>query len=215
MIESLFLLFSFFFLRKICPELTSAANLPLFVCGLPPQHGQWQMSEPCPWTEPRPLKQSEPELTTRPPRLAQNPSSIWEPHYFACFRWVQMAFLSIRPPPFVSCSCPFLNQSLEDCVTPARMVHVPTPVWRGGQQVQKSQADQHCYKTCASSVSFFSIFWLWFPLWWLYSPDANGISFRRRGTIWDGETSNYITNCLEKERNYFSLTNISRAPVVY
>ena len=68
-------LFVWFFclllLRKICPELTSAANLPLFVCEPLPQHGHQQMSGVGlhPGTEPRPPKQSTLNLTTRPLRL--------------------------------------------------------------------------------------------------------------------------------------------------
>ena len=54
------------------PELTSIANLPLFVCELPPQHSHWQTSgvDPRPGIEPRPLKWSVPNLTTRPLGLA-------------------------------------------------------------------------------------------------------------------------------------------------
>ena len=68
-----FLFSSFFLLRKIHPELTSAANLPLFVCELLPT--AWPLKDKCcrfaPRNQkPRPLKQRAPNLTTRPPGLA-------------------------------------------------------------------------------------------------------------------------------------------------
>ena len=49
-----FLFLFFFLLRKIHPELTSVANLPLLVCESLPQRGHWQMSGvgPCPGTKP-------------------------------------------------------------------------------------------------------------------------------------------------------------------
>ena len=67
-----FLSFFLFLLRKSHPELTSAANLPLFVCEPPPQHGQWQMNGVVLrlGTEPRPWKQSATNLTTRLLELA-------------------------------------------------------------------------------------------------------------------------------------------------
>ena len=54
-----YILFVFcFFPGKDLPKLTSIANLPLFICQLPPQHSHWQMSGviPCSGTEPRPPK---------------------------------------------------------------------------------------------------------------------------------------------------------------
>ena len=59
-------------LSKIHPELISASDLSLFVCELPPKHGHRQMSGvgPCPGTEPRPTKQSVPNLTSRSLGLA-------------------------------------------------------------------------------------------------------------------------------------------------
>ena len=64
---------SSFLLRKICPELTSVADLPLFVRELLSQHGHWQTSNVGPnlGTEPTLPKRSTPNLTTRPPGLAQ------------------------------------------------------------------------------------------------------------------------------------------------
>ena len=61
------------FFEEDYPELTSAVNLPLCVCDPPPQHGHRQMSGAGPHlgTEPGPPKQSTPNLTTRPPGLAQ------------------------------------------------------------------------------------------------------------------------------------------------
>ena len=62
----------FFLLRKICPELTSTANLPLFVCEPPPHYGHWQMSGagPYPGNEPGPPKWGALNLITRPLGLA-------------------------------------------------------------------------------------------------------------------------------------------------
>ena len=62
----------FFLLRKIFPELTSIANLPLFGCELPPQYGHWQTRGVglCLGTEPGLLKRSMPNLTTGPLGLA-------------------------------------------------------------------------------------------------------------------------------------------------
>ena len=67
LISSFSLLLDFFFLRRICPELTSTANLPLFVCEPPPQNGYWQTGGigPCLETELRLSKWSMPNLTTR------------------------------------------------------------------------------------------------------------------------------------------------------
>ena len=53
--------------REICPELKSVANLPLFCVWVAAT--EWLTSDvaPHPGTEPRPLKRSTPNLTTRPP----------------------------------------------------------------------------------------------------------------------------------------------------
>ena len=69
---SFFLSFFLLLLRKICPEVTSAANLPLFVCEPPPQHGHsWTSGVgPCLGTKPRLSKQSTLNLTTRPGLLS-------------------------------------------------------------------------------------------------------------------------------------------------
>ena len=71
-VRSLFLFCFFWFLfllRKICRELTSTTNLPLFACKPARHHGLWQMSGvgPRPKAKPGPLKHSVPNLTTRPP----------------------------------------------------------------------------------------------------------------------------------------------------
>ena len=59
----------------VCPELTSAANLPPFVHELLPQHGHWQTSGigRCLGTESRLLNWNAPSLTTRPLGLAPTP----------------------------------------------------------------------------------------------------------------------------------------------
>ena len=64
--------FFFFLVRKICPELASTVNLPLFVCEPPSQHGPWQTRHAGLHlgTEPGQPKQSTPNLTTRPLGLA-------------------------------------------------------------------------------------------------------------------------------------------------
>ena len=63
-----------FLLRKVHPNLTSVATLPLFHCEPPPQHGYWQTSGEgsCLGTESRPPKWSTLNLTTRSSGLALN-----------------------------------------------------------------------------------------------------------------------------------------------
>ena len=98
-----------------------------------------------------------------------------------------MSFSPLHPPPFVSCSCPSLNQSLGDVLYQQYWLMCLLLCQRHGQQAERSQTDQHPYKPCASSVSlspslgsdFFYVD---------YSPEAIGKSLMQRGT------KNYITN---------------------
>ena len=101
--EWYFLLF-FFLLRKIHPELTSTANLPLFVCGQPPQRGHWQTSGVGPplGIEPRLLKQSALNLTTRLLGLAQNGTFKQEAKMQKRWRLQQANTTSGRPSPSTS-----------------------------------------------------------------------------------------------------------------
>lgn len=91
------------------------------------------------------------------------------------------------------------------CVTIATMDRVPTvggggAVWPASRGVTTSLQGMCLFGLLAQSRC-------------LYSPEAIGMSLRRRKKS-GGETSNYITSWLEKERNYFSLTNISKAPIL-
>ena len=67
-----------FLLRKICPELTSIANLPLFVCELQPQHSHGQTSGVGlhPGSKPGAPQWSVLNLTTKPTGLALTPPSL-------------------------------------------------------------------------------------------------------------------------------------------
>ena len=120
-------------------------------------------------------------------------------------------------PPASSAICVTFMYIRGGCAATATMDHVPTVVGGGAVAVWPASRE---VTTSLQGLSLFCLFFLcllaqspWFLLCCLYSPEAIDMSLRRRKKS-DGETSNYITSWLEKERNYSSLTNISEAPIL-
>lgn len=98
---------------------------------------------------------------------------LWKLMVFCVF---QVSPYGLPPLSFLTISVMFM--SILESVTGVvlhqpKMAHVPTP---GGWKVR-------LIRTITRHVPplFFSISWLWFPLCWLYSPEAGGKSLRRNG----------------------------------
>ena len=166
---------AFFFLTKICPELTSAANLPLFVCKLPPWHGHWQTSSIGPHlgTEPGLWKQSVLNLTARPPGL---PLTLLLNETMGDFplALISLKWLSLLTPVWVfGLSPPFLLPT-----SSALQRHQTS---RGPADVHHSAVPLHTLFS-SSGIASQRVF-LFYPFPWVYAQPSSSLSLSTAGTV--------------------------------
>lgn len=133
-------------------------------------------------------------------------SFLTETPLFCVFR---VSPYGLPPSSFLTISVMFmslLESVTGDVLHQPKMAHVPTP---GGWGGWPARWKVRLISTITRHVPplFFSISWLWFPLCWLYSPEASGKSLRRRGAKSEKLTTVLPIVCT-------SLTNISGATIL-